>query len=144
MAFTPFSSLDSASVPTEPGVYVVLRERATTPSFRQVSGGARFKGKDPSVPREVLDRRWVEGAQCVYVGMTASSLRRRLRDFSAFGAGRAVGHWGGRYIWQLADCQDLVVAWKVTEADSARTTERSLLDSFELAHGKPPFANIAF
>jgi len=81
-------------VPTSGGVYVVLRERDEVPAFLHESPGGRFKRKDPTVSREVLVGRWVEGAHCVYIGK-GDNLRRRLKQFMHFGAGKPVGHWGG-------------------------------------------------
>jgi hypothetical protein len=55
-----------------------------------------------------------------------------------------VGHWGGRYIWQLADAAELLVAWReLDDAGTARNDERRLLERFaELHHGQRPFANL--
>jgi len=43
-----------------------------------------------------------------------------------------VGHWGGRYIWQLADADELVVCWRTTSADEARMAERHVQDFIKL------------
>jgi hypothetical protein len=78
-----------------------------------------------------------------YVGK-ADRLRRRLRQFADFGAGKPVGHWGGRYLWQLEGSADLAVAWRETPEGSPREAEIELLSRFRAAHGgRPPIANIA-
>jgi len=60
-----------------------------------------------------------------------------------FGQGKAVGHYGGRYIWQLQDAKDLVVCWKVTLDDEPRVVEKQMIEEFKAAHGgKRPFANL--
>ena len=59
-----------------------------------------------------------------------------------FGSGKPVGHRGGRYIWQLADADDLVVCWKVLSTDP-REYERQMISDFKTAHnGYRPFANL--
>lgn len=98
------------------------------------------KGEDPTVEVSVLESKWVEGCPTVYVGK-ATSLRKRLRQYRDFGRGRPVGHWGGRYIWQLAEASELVVGWQST-AQTPRTVESELLAAFRSEFGRLPFANI--
>ena len=58
-----------------------------------------------------------------------------------FGSGKNVGHYGGRYIWQLADSDDLVVCWKCVE--DSRRVEAAMIAEFKKNHnGKRPFANL--
>jgi hypothetical protein len=52
--------------------------------------------------------------QPLYVGR-ARSLRRRITALARFGSGQPVGHWGGRYLWQLADHEDLAIAWRTSD-----------------------------
>jgi hypothetical protein len=128
------------AVSTGPGVYAVLRETLATPEFLSTNPGGRFKGRDPSVPDEALQANWVDGAPVAYIGK-ADNLRRRLREFMRFGQGAPIGHWGGRLIWQLADSEDLLVAWAETPGRVAREVEAELLAAFRSVWGKPPFAN---
>lgn len=121
------------------GVYVVLRE-GEVPDFLPSSPGGRFKGRDPTVPGEVLTANWVEGASVIYIGK-ADNLRRRLREFIRFGLGAPIGHWGGRLIWQLADSSAIRVGWNETPGRIAKEVEAELLSSFRSVWGKPPFAN---
>ena len=134
---------DLAEVPPGPGAYVVYRLALGDPSFLETSPAGRFKGRDPTVPTETLADNWVAGAHVVYIGK-ADALRRRLRQYGRFGAGRPVGHWGGRYIWQLADSDELLIAWRaISWNEVARDYEQRLLRRFAEVHdGRRPFANL--
>src|SRR6476620_1240573 len=57
-------------------------------------------------------------------GKTAKrGLRKRIQEFADFGRGAPVGHWGGRLLWQLADSQALLIAWKVLPPELVDATE---------------------
>lgn len=71
----------------------------------------------------------------------ADQLKRRLTQFADFGAGKPVGHWGGRLIWQLPNVDALRVAWKETPGQVPVKVESELIAAFRQVHGKPPFAN---
>jgi hypothetical protein len=49
--FVTFEELRTrlAEVPSEGGVYIVLRENGAPAEFRDVNPGGRFKGRDPTV-----------------------------------------------------------------------------------------------
>lgn len=129
----------SGSIPVTGGVYVVSYSPRAPVAFLAASPGGRFKGKDPTVSQEVLAANWLDH-EIVYIGK-ADNLRRRIRQFADFGAGKPIGHWGGRLIWQLADPDKLRIAWKETPGSVPRAVEKSMLAEFRLQHGKPPFAN---
>ena len=78
-------------------------------------------------------------AAVVYIGK-AGSLSERVGSLIAFGTGHPVGHRGGRYLWQLADAQSLLVAWR--SEDEPERAEAALLDAFRAQHGVLPFANL--
>jgi hypothetical protein len=130
-------------MPRSPAAYVVYRATASKPAFLNVNPGGHHKGQDPTVAVDVLKASWVPGAHVVYIGK-ADVAKRRLKDFAAFGAGRPVGHKGGRFIWQLADSADTLVAWHaISWAEVARDYEKRLLAHFaELHDGSRPFANL--
>jgi len=84
----------------------------------------------------------------LYIGKAGGSgssatLRNRLTAYIRFGAGRPVGHWGGRLIWQLRDASDLQICWKSTGDHQPREVEKQLIHAFITAHGTRPFANLA-
>lgn len=130
-----------ADVPRTPGVYVVMGAWPSMPAFVWVGTGGFFKKKDPNVDDAVLQARWVASAT-LYIGQTATSLRDRLWALVRFGNGQAVGHYGGRYLWQIPDPLALVVAW--TEDDEPRVAETKLLTEFNAQFGALPFANISW
>jgi hypothetical protein len=143
VGFEELRSGELKNVPHTAGVYVVVREGEERPGFLDASSGGRFKGKDPTELVDVLESKWVEGAEVVYIGK-GEDLRRRLKQYTDFGAGHPVGHWGGRYIWQLADADRLVVGWRACEqGETASEAEARLLRQFKEAFGCLPFANIA-
>ncbi|WAC49365.1 hypothetical protein OVA03_05510 [Asticcacaulis sp. SL142] len=121
----------------------------STPSFIIESTGGHFKGRDPTVSTDKLTAKWLDDESVVYVGKAGSrgskaTLRKRLKSYFDFGTGKPVGHWGGRYIWQLAYANDLIVAWKsLGESDpSPSAFETKLLRDFKARCGKLPFANL--
>ncbi len=137
--------LGCRTIPDEPGVYFVLRTDKTRPEFLQESRGGHFKGRNPTVPISVLERKWVEDAIVLYIGkagpLKGRTLKTRLNQYMRFGQGIPVGHWGGRYIWQLQDSADLLVCWKSTLDADSRIVGSDLIRQFEDSYHKLPFAN---
>lgn len=135
-------------IPAQMGVYVVLRESDSEPSFIEEGSGGFFKGKNPNVSVSELHSNWVEGTSIVYIGKaggmgSSATLNKRLGQYLRFGQGANVGHWGGRYIWQLQDSRDLIVCWKTLSSDEPREVEQQMINEFKSQHsGMRPFANL--
>jgi transcriptional regulator with XRE-family HTH domain len=127
------------TVPALPGIYVVLRLNGDDPDFVETSVGGYFKGQDPTVGTDRLRQKWLLGPQVVYVGR-GGNLRKRLDLLARFSRGEAVGHWGGRFLWQLADHDELLVAWLTTADHEGQEAE--LIAEFVAAYGGLPFANL--
>lgn len=135
---------DTSLIPECPGVYLVLRRKKAAPVFLPVGSGGHYGGDDPNVPIAELESNWIPGEEIVYIGMTRSSLRHRIGTYLRFGAGQPVGHWGGRYIWQLQDHEDLEFCWKAMPTGDPNQLESQLIDLFKQQHGgKRPFANLS-
>jgi hypothetical protein len=149
VGFVKISALQESkccNVPDVSGVYMVLRTAKTRRKFQCDSRGGHFKGRNPAVPVERLESKWVEGTLVVNIGKAGPTrkrtLRNRLAEFMRFGQREPVAHWGGRYIWQVADSRDLLVCWKATPDVHPRVEESRLITEFEAAYRKLPFANL--
>ena len=135
-----------AEVPVQQGVYVVLRRGFVAPRFLERGSVGLFNGKNPNVAISVLQAAWVATAMVLYVGKAGGEklkthLRKRISLLVRFGSGANVAHWGGRYLWQLADADDLILCWKPTLRTDPRSVEKAMISEFEAAYGRRPYAN---
>ncbi|MBD1543055.1 hypothetical protein G9E11_12535 [Arthrobacter sp. IA7] len=146
--FRPFDQLDINRVPRAPGLYVVLKPEGFERVFLAKSLGARFKKRDPSLPRPALEAKWIENADVLYIGKASlgstgnRGLRKHIQEFTDFGRGKPVGQWDGRLIWQLADAKSLIIAWKELAAEELNPAEAAYHAEFVRFYGKLPFANL--
>lgn len=146
--FVRFADLPDTDVPDGPGVYVVVRSATDVPTFLHESPAGWFKGRNPAVSGARLVTKWVDGASVIYIGKATPGmgnrrgLRKRLNEYRRFGTGVPVGHWGGRFVWQLGDHETLTVAWKVLDDQDATEVEDQLIRDFVSHHGTLPFANV--
>ena len=142
IGWVPFNALTSTKPPTGPGIYVVLRSGTDPVRFLERSVAGWFKKRDPSVALTELNENWLVDQSVVYIGK-ANRLRRRLGEYRRYGAGKNVGHWGGRYVWHLSDHAELLVAWKETPDESPKQVERRWIAQFRSDHAdRRPFANL--
>ncbi len=131
----------TSGISTEAGIYIVVRDNDSAPSFESVGTGGHHKGKNPNVDIATLQDEYVNDSKIVYIGQS-TNLRRRIRELLHFGVGKNIGHWGGRYLWQLSDAEDLLVAWKEMPGQDVVQEEKSMLKDFIDRHDRPPFANL--
>lgn len=134
-------------MPAEKGVYLIIRDIAEHACFLEAGSGGHFNKRNPNVPIKVLEDAWVAPAQVLYIGKAGgkdkkATLRKRLNSYMRFGMGHPCSHWGGRYIWQLADAKELKVFWKATHDQEPDKLESELLREFRERYGKLPFANL--
>jgi hypothetical protein len=136
--FMCLANLAVSAVPRTSGVYAVVRPTSAEPSFLSNSPAGWSKG-DPTLPVAELEQNWIPGERVMYIGK-AVNLRRRLSEYRRNGAGWRARHWGGRMIWQLADHDSLLVAWR--ECSEPKSVEREMLADFRATHsGSLPYAN---
>lgn len=139
--------VDASVLPAVRGVYVIVRDGQSTPEFLETGSGGFFKGKDPNVAIELLRANWVSESPVLYIGKAgdpgrSATLRSRIGQYLRFGTGKNVGHWGGRYVWQLSDSPRLRFAWIPLPDGHPSAVESSLIQSFRAQLGDRPFANL--
>lgn len=151
VGFVPVGNLmdDGLDVlPKVKGIYLIIYTKNVHPRFLEIGSGGHFKGKDPNVPIPMLESSWVNGTIVIYIGKTDNTLHKRIGKYINFGKGKPVPHWGGRYIWQIADHRNLLVCWRsmpnniVRDHDDPFQEEQKLIREFISMYGKMPFANL--
>jgi len=135
----------ASEVPVAQGIYVVVREPALPPKIMPSSAAGLFRGQKATMKPEVLEKKWVPDAVVLYIGVAGGTgvrgqLQQRIKRYIRFGSGKTVAHWGGRYVWQLADHRRLRLAWRASEDPAG--DESRLLAAFESRYGALPFANL--
>lgn len=142
VGFVPLVEVKPEAVPSSPGVYVVLRVSESGPEFLEKNEAWPFRG-DPTVAQSVLAGAWVRGVPVVYIGQ-AKTLRSRIGAYRRHGTGGHSKHWGGRYVWQLADNRELLICWRpCAEDEDPGTVEAALIADFRNQYGSLPFANLS-
>ncbi len=151
--FTGFIKIDElmknncSQIPNKKGIYFVLRISLNKPVFMEVSVGGHFKKRNPTVDISKLKNQWNKKSLVIYIGKAGggtsnATLQSRLKQYMKFGKGIPIGHWGGRYIWQLEDYKKLIVCWKVIQQEDCRKVEKRIIEDFLSQYGKRPFANL--
>ena len=131
-----------------PGIYRVVADVGFTPQYCNESTAISFKGKNPSIDIAILESKWVNSSQTLYIGKAGglnqrATLRQRIKAYINFGNGRKAAHWGGRYIWQLKNVDELYIKWETCGAEEdPATREHNELGAFKNHYGKLPFANL--
>lgn len=138
---------DKSPIPKIKGVYLIIDPNYENPEFLNKGAGGFFKGKNPNVSESELKLNIVPKSQVIYIGKAGSltgqaTLHSRLGQYLRFGQTKNVGHWGGRYIWQIKRHSDLIFCWKTTPNDDPREIEKQLLNKYIKDFGKRPFANL--
>ena len=148
--FVPISQLHRGGcqdVPDVPGVYVVVRTEDGPPTFLKRSHAPAWRGEDPTRPVDELEARWVAGARVLFIAAAPGSgvrhrLLQRIKRYLRHGHGASVGHWDGRFLWQLSGTSRVEMAWRpCAEGEDARALADETMRAFETLHGARPFAN---
>ena len=136
---------DKSMIPKQMGVYIVLNIEQSV-EFINPGVGGFFKGKDPNVDIPQLKDKYVDSS-VVYIGKaggksSGATLFSRISQYLSFGQTKNIGHYGGRYIWQIKNHKDLVVCWKTLNNEEPRVVEKELLKFFKEEYNMLPFANL--
>lgn len=126
---------------------MILYPSENMPNFKFPGSGGHFKRKNPNITVKILENNWIIDEPIIYIGKAGSTsgsatLQSRLKQYLSFGQGKPVGHWGGRYIWQLDFPEDLIICWKQTPEDDPSIIESHLIQKFKNGYNQRPFANL--
>lgn len=131
---------DSSRIPKKKGVYLVLKPQDMDVGFLETGTGGHTKG-NPNVSRDKLKAKRIEDMLVLYIGRTGRTLYKRINELLRFGQGESIGHWGGRYLWQINHSEELVICWKEMQDEDPEEIKNRLLLDFESKYSKLPFAN---
>jgi hypothetical protein len=136
---------DLTLIDNKAGVYVVCAPEKPV-EFQTADENEYLRSRHKRETLDELKENWVDDARVVYIGKAGgfkvrATLRSRLKSYFRYGKGRNSGHSGGRYLWQIADAQDLQVAWKTTPNEEPSVIESVMIAEFKALYGKRPFAN---
>ena len=96
---------------------------------------------------EAIEKRlsefWLPEENILYIGMTQSSLSKRINDYYITGIGDRSPHSGGQWLKTLKNISGLYVHYAtVSLPEQASWAEEKLLGYFIEATGRLPFANL--
>ncbi|MCL4547124.1 MAG: hypothetical protein M1495_00965 [Bacteroidetes bacterium] len=139
--------LDFSSIPKTKGVYLVLRPKNSEVEFVEKGTGGFFRDINPNVDVSELKKKWLEKANIIYIDNAGDSesdatLYSQLKQYISFGQGNKVGHWDGRYIWQIKDIDDYIICWKELPKDWPTGVKLNLMELFWQKYDSLPFANL--
>lgn len=139
------------AVPEKSGIYVAVYLEDRMPKFKSSSEASQaWLDKKINATIDSLIFNWVNFSDkkdnIVYIGRAnarsaKTNLRNRIRQFILFGQGKSITHYGGRYIWQIEDLENIAIYYKDDEKPAK--AEIDLLTDFKRKHkGRLPFANL--
>ena len=155
VGFVPLAAFEKPFVmgdgPDVEGVYVVLRESAVRPTFRE---DTHRKPRSKIYTAAQAEAEWVDGSQMLYVGKgplrkprrgRRQGLAQRINEMRAHGHDGGANHYGGKLLWQIEDTDSLLIAWKVLIEGTADDVETALIRRFmdQAESGRTPYANIS-
>lgn len=144
MSVAELSAEHSRSVPERQdrqwigGVYIAIREVVEPPRFKRANRRAEW-----TLPVSMLSKRWVPDSHIIYIGKAdATEAGNNLRTRVSRYVRAASSHTGGKRTWQLAEWNELVIAWRaMPSAEKPRSFETTLLAEHVRSFGHQPFAN---
>ena len=130
-------------VPEGQGVYFVSAPPELTVIFRSQFLTPAKGPKSWPYPVEMLEDKYTaQGRQrLLYIGKAGGrrGLRQRLQQYIRHGYGEVGNHLGGRAVWQIQDCEKLLISWMT--CPNPEQLEHQLLQSFQSHWGGYPVAN---
>lgn len=129
--------------PTDSGIYVIDVPKGFQVKFINATTAIDvFNGRSMLYPAEELQEKYEQSdKRRLYIGKAAgeNGLRQRLRQMTQYGWRNATNKRGGRAIWQIENCYELLVGYHVCE--NPRIKETEALSKYIEDFGVMPVAN---
>lgn len=133
-----------ADIPTEKGIYIVkipygfnLKFLDSTTSFSHLNSKSLLY----DVP--LLEEKYFRliDKDILYIGKAAckKGLQQRIRQYINYGYQKSKIHRGGRAIWQIKNCDQLIIEFSI--CDDCESQEKKLLSDYYIRNGSYPVAN---
>lgn len=128
------------------GVYLIVYEGKETPQFIIPGcGPEKYRDREVNTIKDKLEENWIclgFNRNIVYIGESESKggVGARVKEHMKFGNGEEANAYGGRYIWQIKDHDNLLVFWK--KSNNPKREKKLILKDFKDKYGKLPFANL--
>ncbi|CAM2076734.1 MAG: hypothetical protein NSGCLCUN01_00919 [uncultured Clostridium sp.] len=129
------------NVPNKPGIYIVkLPDNFKVDILDTTTGINEYKGKSLLLEKDKLINKFdkISNNSVLYYGK-AEDLKRRIKQYVKYGYAEDRGHRGGRAIWQIKGCHDLIIEYYLNSFP--REYEKKLLQEFKEKNNSYPFAN---
>ncbi|MCX7749212.1 MAG: hypothetical protein N2645_20305 [Clostridia bacterium] len=133
-----------SEIPNKKGIYIVIAPDTFCVKFTdQTTAINCFRVSNLLYPVENLKTKFEKtDKRTLYIGKAGgvrNKLRQRIRQYIRYGFKEAENHRGGRAIWQIENCKQLLLGYRSCENPEAK--ERELLAWFNEKYGTFPVAN---
>ena len=135
--------LNCSTVPKDSGIYVIDIPKGFQVKFKNTTTAIEvFNGHSMLYPAEELQEKYEQSdKRRLYIGKAAGTngLRQRLRQMIQYGWRNATNKRGGRAIWQIENCYELLEGYFICE--NPRIKETELLNKYIEDYKVMPVAN---
>lgn len=137
--------LSCSSIPTDSGIYVIDVPKGFQVSFVNTTTAiGTFNERSMLYPAKELQEKYeLSDKKRLYIGKAAgeNGLRQRLHQMTQYGWRNATNKRGGRAIWQIENCYELLVGYFICE--NPREIETEAINKYVEEFGVMPVANWA-
>lgn len=131
-------------IPIDKGIYIIKKPCDLAIKFLdKTTAITDFKSKRLLYDVEILKNKYsgLQDKNILYIGKAAckKGLRQRIGQYIDYGYNEGKIHRGGRAIWQIENCEQLIIDFYCCE--ECEQEEKSLLKNYKILNGNYPLAN---
>lgn len=133
-----------AELPTEKGIYIIKRPDDFEVKFsKDTIAISQYRGRSLLYDIKTLEDKYtnVQNKDILYIGKAGGKggLKKRLLQYIKSGYKKYNNHRGGRAIWQIEKCDELIVDFYC--CDNCEEEEKRLLKEYKEHNKTYPLAN---